>query len=124
MRLLRQSYLNTRNGMKNKKREFQSSELVKSFARIYGFEDKLLAFEVKEFLHEYLSDALFNEIESVNLNKKILERQGLVIGAVVFTYLGMKIRDFQMKMAIDKEIKKLKLESPDVDFIPENELVK
>ncbi len=58
------------------------------------------------------------------MNKKILERQGLVIGAVVFTYLGMKIRDFQMKMAIDKEIKKLKLESPDVDFIPENELVK
>ena len=59
--------------MKNKKREFQSSELVKSFARIYGFEDKLLAFEVKDFLHEYLNDALFNEIESVNLNKKILE---------------------------------------------------
>lgn len=56
-----------------KKREFQSSELVKSFARIYGFEDKLLAFEVKEFLHEYLSDGLFNEVELVNLNKKILE---------------------------------------------------
>lgn len=59
--------------MKNKKREFQSSELVKSFAKIYGFEDKLLAFEVKDFLHEYLNDALFNEIESVNLNTKILE---------------------------------------------------
>lgn len=56
-----------------KKREFQSSELVKSFAKIYGFEEKLLAFEVKDFLHEYLSDALFSEIESVNLNKKILE---------------------------------------------------
>lgn len=56
-----------------KKREFQSSELVKSFAKIYGFEEKLLAFEVKDFLHEYLSDALFNEIESVNLNKKTLE---------------------------------------------------
>lgn len=59
--------------MKKKKREFQSSELVKSFARIYGFEDKLLAFEIKDFLQEYLNDALFNEIESVNLNKKILE---------------------------------------------------
>ena len=59
--------------MKKKKREFQSSELVKSFARIYGFEDKLLAFEIKDFLNEYLSEALFNEIESVNLNKKILE---------------------------------------------------
>lgn len=56
-----------------KKREFQSSELVKSFAKIHGFEEKLLAFEVKDFLHEYLSDALFREIESVNLNKKILE---------------------------------------------------
>ncbi|MBF8456655.1 hypothetical protein IV494_05610 [Kaistella sp. G5-32] len=56
-----------------KKREYQSSELVKSFARLYGFEDKLLAFEVKDFLNEYLNDALFSEIESVNLNKKILE---------------------------------------------------
>jgi len=56
-----------------KKREFQSSELVKSFAKIHGFEEKLLAFEVKDFLHEYLSDTLFSEIESVNLNKKILE---------------------------------------------------
>lgn len=44
--------------MKKKKREFQSSELVKSFAKLYGFEDKLLAFEVKDFLHEYLNDAL------------------------------------------------------------------
>ena len=59
--------------MKKKKREYQSSELVKSFARLYGFENKLLAFEVKDFLHEYLNDALFNEIESVNLHKKILE---------------------------------------------------
>ncbi|MCP2038766.1 hypothetical protein [Chryseobacterium sp. HSC-36S06] len=59
--------------MKKKKREFQSSELVKSFARIHGFEDKLLAFEIKDFLSEYLSEALSNEIESVNLNKKILE---------------------------------------------------
>lgn len=56
-----------------KKREYQSSELVKSFAKLYGFEDKLLAFEVKDFLHEYLNDALFQEIESVNLRKKILE---------------------------------------------------
>ena len=58
--------------MKKKKREFQSSELVKSFARIYGFEDKLLAFEVKDFLEDYLDEALFQEIESVNLNDKIL----------------------------------------------------
>lgn len=57
---------------KTKKREFQSSELVKSFARIYGFDDKLLAFEVKDFLSEYLDDALFQEIGDVNLCDKIL----------------------------------------------------
>ena len=56
-----------------KKREFQSSELVKSFARIHGFEDKLLAFEVKDFLNGYLNGELFREIESVNLNRKVLE---------------------------------------------------
>ena len=55
-----------------KKREFQSSELVKSFAKIYGFENKLLAFEIKDFLQEYLNDALFQEIGDVNLDKKIL----------------------------------------------------
>lgn len=55
-----------------KKREFQSSELVKSFAKIYGFEAKLLAFEVKDFLQEYLDDALFQEIGDVNLEKKVL----------------------------------------------------
>jgi len=58
--------------MKKKKREFQSSELVKSFARIYGFEDKLTAFEIKDFLEEYLDESLFNEIESVNIEDKII----------------------------------------------------
>ena len=56
-----------------KKREFLSSELVQSFAKIHGFEDKLLAFEVKDFLEEYLDEELFEEIESVNLEKKILK---------------------------------------------------
>lgn len=58
--------------MKKKKREFQSSELVQSFAKIYGFEDKLLAFEVKDFLEDYLDESLFSEIISVNLKKKVL----------------------------------------------------
>lgn len=57
---------------RNKKREFQSSELVKSFARIYGFEDKLVAFEIKDFLEEYLDESLFSEIESVNIEDKII----------------------------------------------------
>lgn len=56
-----------------KKREFQSSELVKSFARAHGFEDKLLAFEVKDFLEDYLDEAMFEEIESINLENKILK---------------------------------------------------
>jgi len=58
--------------MKKKKREYQSSELVKSFARIHGFEDKLIAFEIKDFLEEYLDASLFNEIKSVDLKDKII----------------------------------------------------
>ncbi|UFH31908.1 hypothetical protein LNP04_18380 [Chryseobacterium sp. C-71] len=57
---------------RNKKREFQSSELVKSFARIYGFENKLVAFEIKDFLEDYLDESLFNEIESVNIEDKTI----------------------------------------------------
>ncbi len=59
--------------MRRKKREFQSSELVRAFAKIHGFEEKLLAFEVKDYLREYLNENLFNDIESVNLRNKILE---------------------------------------------------
>ncbi|AZA84305.1 hypothetical protein C1637_05540 [Chryseobacterium lactis] len=53
--------------MKKKKREYQSSELVKSFARIHGFEGKLVAFEIKDFLEDYLDESLFKEIRSVNI---------------------------------------------------------
>ncbi|MFY7845308.1 hypothetical protein [Chryseobacterium gambrini] len=56
--------------MKKKKREFQSSELVKSFAKIHGFEHKLLAFEIKDFLSDYLDESLYNEIQSVNIENK------------------------------------------------------
>ena len=56
--------------MKRKKREYQSSELVKSFARIYGFVDKLVAFGIKDFLKDYLDQSLFNEIRSVNIENK------------------------------------------------------
>ncbi|WP_300675610.1 hypothetical protein [Soonwooa sp.] len=57
---------------KKKKREFLSSELVKSFARIHGFETKLRAFEVKDYLEDYLSTDLFSEIESVNIDDNYL----------------------------------------------------
>lgn len=55
-----------------KKREFQSSELVKSMAKIYGFEDVLTAFKIKDFLQEYLDEMLFNEIESIRIKNQIL----------------------------------------------------
>lgn len=58
--------------MKRKKREYQSSELVKSFAKIYGFEDKLLAFEVKDFLEDYLDESLFQEIEQVDYRENCI----------------------------------------------------
>jgi len=57
---------------KNKKREFQSSELVKSFARIHGFEHKLIAFEIKDFLEDYLDESLFSEIKSVNIESNCI----------------------------------------------------
>jgi hypothetical protein len=56
--------------MKKKKREYQSSELVKSFARIHGFEGKLVAFEIKDFLEDYLDESLFLEIKSVNIENR------------------------------------------------------
>lgn len=55
-----------------KKREYHSSELVKSFAKIYGFEEKLVALEVRNFLENYLDATLFLEIESVNIQQKAL----------------------------------------------------
>ncbi len=61
--------------MSKKKREYQSSELVKAFAKIHGFEDKLLAFEVKDFLQDYLDNTLFEQIGNVNLQKGILSIQ-------------------------------------------------
>lgn len=73
---------------KNKKREFQSSDLVKSFARIHGFEHKLLAFEIKDFLEDYLDEGLFREIKSVNIEN----------GCVVISILSPLLKhDFQMR---------------------------
>jgi hypothetical protein len=58
--------------VKKKNREFQSSDLVKSFARIHGFEEKLIAIKIKDFLEDYLDKNMFFEIESVNLKETIL----------------------------------------------------
>jgi len=73
---------------KNKKREYQSSDLVKSFARIYGFEDKLIAFEIKDFLEEYLDESLFREIKSVNIEDKTV---------IIKIHSPLLKNDFQMR---------------------------
>lgn len=58
--------------MKRKKREFNSSELVKTLSKIYGFDEVLTSFRVKDFLEEYLDKELYNEIESTQIKDKIL----------------------------------------------------
>jgi len=73
---------------KSKKREFQSSELVKSFARIHGFEHKLVAFEIKDFLEDYLDESLFNEIKSINIENKCI---------IIKIHSPILKHDFQMR---------------------------
>lgn len=58
--------------MSKKKREFLSSDLVKIFAKKNGLEDKLFAFQVKDFLRDYLDTSLFSEIKSVNYKNETL----------------------------------------------------
>lgn len=55
-----------------KKREFHSSELTKKLAQIYGFEEVLLSFKIKDFLQDYLDESLFNEFENIKLKNNIL----------------------------------------------------
>lgn len=55
-----------------KKREFHTSELIKSLAKIYGFEDILLSFKIKDFFQNYFDTSLFSEIESVRVKNNIL----------------------------------------------------
>lgn len=59
--------------MKKKRRSYSASDLAKIFAKTYGFEDKLLAFEVKKLLSEYLDEQLFAEIKKVNYADGILK---------------------------------------------------
>lgn len=58
--------------MRRKKREYQSSELVQQLAKIYGFEDVLTSFKIKDFLQEYLDESLFSELASVKYRNQIL----------------------------------------------------
>ena len=85
--------------MKKKKREYQSSELVKSFARIYGFEDKLVAFEIKNFLEDYLDESLFKEIRSVNLENGCIM---ITIDSPLLKHDFKMRKDFYLKKFQDK----------------------
>ncbi|WP_419870482.1 hypothetical protein [Chryseobacterium sp. CT-SW4] len=89
---------------RSKKREFQSSELVKSFARIHGFEDKLIAFEIKDFLEDYLDESLFREIISVDLkNKNIIIKIGSPLLKNDFKMRkSFYLKKFQDKFGADK----------------------
>jgi len=56
-----------------KKREYNSSELVQTFIKIYKLEEKILIFPISEFLEEYLGREMFSEIKYISLNKGILD---------------------------------------------------
>ncbi|UEQ77991.1 hypothetical protein [Chryseobacterium arthrosphaerae] len=90
--------------MKKKKREYQSSELVKSFARIYGFEGKLVAFEIKDFLEDYLDESLFKEIRSVNLENGciIIKIDSPLLKHDFKMRKGFYLKKFQDKFGTDK----------------------
>lgn len=90
--------------MKKKKREYQSSELVKSFARIYGFEGKLVAFEIKDFLEDYLDESLFKEIRSVNLENGciIIRIDSPLLKHDFKMRKGFYLRKFQDKFGVDQ----------------------
>lgn len=90
--------------MKKKKREYQSSELVKSFAKIYGFEGKLVAFEIKDFLEDYLDESLFKEIRSVNLENGciIIRIDSPLLKHDFKMRKGFYLKKFQDKFGVDQ----------------------
>lgn len=89
---------------KGKKREFQSSELVKSFARIHGFEHKLVAFEIKDFLEDYLDESLFNEIRSVNIENQcvIIKISSPILKHDFQMRKSFYLKKFQDKFGVEK----------------------
>lgn len=58
--------------IKRKRKSYSASDLVKIFAKTHGFENKLLAFEVKKYLSQYLDKQLFAEIRKVDYADGIL----------------------------------------------------
>ncbi|MCL1668531.1 hypothetical protein M2T82_10705 [Elizabethkingia ursingii] len=59
--------------MKKKKREYMSSELVQSFIKIYGLEEKMEAIAIRDFLEDYLDESLYQEITRVSLKNGMLD---------------------------------------------------
>lgn len=58
--------------MRQKKREFHSSELVHKLAKLYGFDDVLISFKIKDFLREYLGESLFSELVFIEYRQSLL----------------------------------------------------
>lgn len=50
-----------------------SSELVQSFIKIYGLEEKMEAIAIRDFLEDYLDESLYQEITSVSLKNGMLD---------------------------------------------------
>lgn len=48
--------------MRRRKREFQTSELMKGFTKALGIERQLIGFEARQYLSTQISEALFREI--------------------------------------------------------------
>jgi hypothetical protein len=86
-----------------KKREYQSSELVKVLPKFMVLKISL-ALQVKDFLEDYLDQALFDEIESVNLKENILEIK--IKSALLRNDFRMKktffLKKFQEEFGVEK----------------------
>lgn len=89
---------------KKRKREFESSELVKVFAKKFGLEEKLVIFEIQDFLADYLDEALFQEIREINIDKGILSIK--ISSPLLKNDFRMRksyyLQKFQQKFGIEK----------------------
>lgn len=49
-----------------------SSDLVRQFAKKYGWEEKMEVFKIRDFLEHYLDESLCREITNIDLTEKVL----------------------------------------------------
>lgn len=58
--------------MIRRKREYHTSELIKTLAKVYKFDNIITSFKIKSFFKEYFDEALFSEIEKITIKDKKL----------------------------------------------------